>query len=91
MHSIDTVKTRLQGQIITRTRKYTGMTQSIRMIFAQEGLRGLYGGFTAAASGSILSTTIYFTFYESLKRRFINDHVNPTFTYFISGIILWNG
>ena len=52
MHSLDTVKTRQQGDPHFPP-KYTSLSDSYVKIFRQEGLkRGLYGGFTAAMLGS---------------------------------------
>lgn len=52
--SVDTVKTRLQGQPLNRTTvKYTNMVQSYKLILKEEGvLRGLYSGITPAMLGS---------------------------------------
>ncbi|KAI8054360.1 mitochondrial carrier protein-domain-containing protein [Syncephalis plumigaleata] len=51
MHSIDTIKTRIQGQPYPQ--KYTGFIPAYRTVFAEEGLRrGLYGGWTPAMIGS---------------------------------------
>jgi hypothetical protein len=53
-YSVDTVKTRLQGQPLNRgTIKYHTMAQSYKLIFKEEGiLRGLYAGITPALLGS---------------------------------------
>ncbi|CAO3585513.1 unnamed protein product [Absidia cylindrospora] len=49
MHSVDTVKTRLQGQPHHRAPKYHNMFQSYKTILKEEGaLRGLYAGVTPA-------------------------------------------
>lgn len=52
--SVDTVKTRLQGQPLNRsTVKYHNMVQAYKLIFKEEGiLRGLYAGVTPAMLGS---------------------------------------
>lgn len=53
LKSVDTVKTRLQGQPHSRVQKYTSMVQAYKMIFKQEGaMRGLYAGVTPAMIGS---------------------------------------
>lgn len=57
--SVDTVKTRLQGQPPTRVQKYTSMMQTYTTIFKQEGvMRGLYAGVTPAMIGSSKSHII---------------------------------
>jgi hypothetical protein len=51
--SVDTVKTRLQGQPPYRAPKYFNMVQSYRTILKEEGIvRGLYAGVTPAMLGS---------------------------------------
>ncbi|EGF80399.1 hypothetical protein BATDEDRAFT_11642, partial [Batrachochytrium dendrobatidis JAM81] len=85
MHSTDTVKTRLQGQLTARSEKYQGMAQAYRTILKEEGVRGLYGGFTAAVIGSLLSHGVYFAAYEAIKRELISSGLNPEASYFIAG------
>ena len=53
-NSVDTVKTRLQGQPLHRsTLKYNNMVQAYKLIHREEGiLRGLYSGITPAMLGS---------------------------------------
>ena len=53
-NSVDTVKTRLQGQPLNRsTIKYHNMVQAYKLIFKEEGIfRGLYAGVTPAMLGS---------------------------------------
>nr|KAJ3420608.1 hypothetical protein HK105_005477 [Polyrhizophydium stewartii] len=82
---MDTVKTRLQGQLTARSEKYQGMTQAFRTILREEGVRGLYGGFVAAATGSLLSHAAYFASYEILKAELINSGLNPGASYFLAG------
>lgn len=52
--SVDTVKTRLQGQPLNRSSiKYHNMVQAYKLIFKEEGVfRGLYAGVTPAMLGS---------------------------------------
>ncbi|KAI9599039.1 mitochondrial carrier domain-containing protein [Syncephalis fuscata] len=72
MHSIDTVKTRIQGQPYPQ--KYTGFIPAYRTVFAEEGFRrGLYGGWIPAMIGSLSGTMIYFGFYEWTKRNLIEQ------------------
>ncbi|CAB4391943.1 uncharacterized protein OCT59_008856 [Rhizophagus irregularis] len=72
MHSIDTVKTRLQGQKLAKPPKYQNMLHAYITIVKQEGIaHGLYGGIAPAMLGSIPATTIYFGTYEFVKRKMI--------------------
>ncbi|KAI8899753.1 mitochondrial carrier domain-containing protein [Globomyces pollinis-pini] len=85
LHSLDTLKTRMQGQLTTHSNKYNGILNSFQLIAKEEGFRGFFGGFNAAVLGSIVSTTTYFGIYEILKRELIECDINPSIGYFISG------
>ena len=85
MHSLDTVKTRQQGDPHMPP-KYTTMGNTYYTIFRQEGLwRGLYGGVTPAFLGSFSGTMIFFTCYEWSKRGMIDHGVAPWFAYLTAG------
>ena len=85
MHSLDTVKTRQQGDPHMPP-KYTSMGSTYRTIWRQEGLvRGLYGGVTPAFLGSFTGTLTFFGAYEYSKRAMIDFGVNPSVAYFTSG------
>ncbi|KAJ5794552.1 hypothetical protein N7457_001151 [Penicillium paradoxum] len=85
MHSLDTVKTRQQGDP-TFPPKYTSMGQSYATIYRQEGLfRGLYGGVTPALLGSFPGTVIFFGVYEYTKRLMIDSGINPSIAYLSGG------
>ncbi|CAO0800842.1 unnamed protein product [Mucor circinelloides] len=86
MHSVDTVKTRLQGQPHSRVQKYTSMVQAYKMIFKQEGaMRGLYAGVTPAMIGSIPGTTLYFAIYELTKRTLNETSVPEVVSHLTAG------
>ena len=88
MHSIDTVKTRQQGdpQIPSR---YTSLSSSYVKIFRQEGLRrGLYSGVTPAFLGSFPGTIIFFGSYEFSKRHLIDVGVHHSLAYLAGGKFL---
>ncbi|KAI8594717.1 mitochondrial carrier domain-containing protein, partial [Dissophora ornata] len=69
MHSVDTVKTRLQGQPATNPLKYHNMFHAYGTILKEEGItRGLYSGVAPAMTGSLPGTTLYFGTYEYTKR-----------------------
>ncbi|KAF2213250.1 hypothetical protein CERZMDRAFT_39927 [Cercospora zeae-maydis SCOH1-5] len=85
MHSLDTVKTRQQGDPHMPP-KYTSMGNTYWTILKQEGVgRGLYGGVTPAFVGSFVGTVIFFGCYESSKRTMIDLGVTPSVAYFASG------
>ncbi|KEY74278.1 hypothetical protein S7711_00436 [Stachybotrys chartarum IBT 7711] len=73
MHSLDTVKTRQQGDPNIPA-KYTSLGKSYYTIWRQEGIRrGLYGGWIPALSGSFPGTMLFFGTYE-ISKRFLIDH-----------------
>ncbi|KAL9016140.1 MAG: hypothetical protein Q9185_006494 [Variospora sp. 1 TL-2023] len=85
MHSIDTVKTRQQGDPHIPS-KYTSLSSSYVKIFRQEGLRrGLYSGVTPAFLGSFPGTLIFFGCYEYSKRHLIDAGVHSSLAYLTSG------
>ena len=85
MHSMDTVKTRQQGDPHMPPR-YTSMGSTYMTIFRQEGVgRGLYGGVTPAFLGSFAGTFLFFGAYEWSKRFMIDHGVAPTFSYLGAG------
>lgn len=85
MHSLDTVKTRQQGDPHMPP-KYTSMGSTYVTIFRQEGVRrGLYGGVTPAFLGSFSGTVLFFGSYEWFKRKMIDMGVTPSIAYLASG------
>lgn len=85
MHSLDTVKTRQQGDPHLPP-KYTTLSNSYATIFRQEGVRrGLYGGFGAMMLGSFPGTFIFFGCYEYCKRQMLDYKVNASIAYLTSG------
>ncbi|KIV83360.1 hypothetical protein PV11_05392 [Exophiala sideris] len=87
MHSLDTVKTRQQGDPHFPP-KYSSLSDSYVKIFRQEGIRrGLYGGFTAAMLGSFPGTVVFFGAYEYCKRHMLDGGVAPSIAYLASGFI----
>ncbi|KAI8330556.1 mitochondrial carrier domain-containing protein [Blakeslea trispora] len=86
MHSVDTVKTRLQGQPHARVQKYTSMVQAYKLILKQEGvMRGLYAGVTPAMIGSIPGTTLYFAIYELTKRTLNESNIPEVVSHLMAG------
>lgn len=85
MHSLDTVKTRQQGDPHFPP-KYTSMSSSYLTIMRQEGIRrGLYSGVTPALLGSFPGTVIFFGSYEFTKRHMLDAGIAPSISYLSSG------
>ncbi|KAF2279310.1 mitochondrial carrier protein [Westerdykella ornata] len=87
MHSLDTVKTRQQGDPHMPP-KYTSMGNTYYTILRQEGIRkGLYGGVQPAFLGSFSGTVLFFGAYEWSKRLMIDCGIAPAISYFTAGLI----
>jgi Mitochondrial carrier protein len=85
MHSLDTVKTRQQGDPHIPS-KYSSMSSAYATIFRQEGFRrGLYSGVTPALLGSFPGTMIFFGIYEYTKRSMLDIGIAPSLSYLSSG------
>ncbi|KAJ3014281.1 hypothetical protein HKX48_005233 [Thoreauomyces humboldtii] len=69
LHPLDLVKTRMQKDGTSGTKKYQGTFHAFRCIRRNEGVRGLRSGMPAAFLGSFLATGTYFASYESFKRE----------------------
>ncbi|KAG0200776.1 hypothetical protein BGX28_006237 [Mortierella sp. GBA30] len=88
MHSVDTVKTRLQGQPAANPPKYHNMFHAYSTILKEEGItRGLYGGVAPAMSGSLPQTTLYFGAYEYTKRTLTAAGCPDTIAHLAGGSI----
>lgn len=87
MHSLDTVKTRQQGDF--QAQKYKGTLNAYKIIWREEGFfRGLYSGYGAALMGSLPSSGIFFFTYEGLKRIAIDQyHINQSVSYLCAGFL----
>ncbi|KAH7189329.1 mitochondrial carrier domain-containing protein [Fusarium flagelliforme] len=87
MHSLDTVKTRQQGDPHVPS-KYTSLGQSYYTIWRQEGIRrGLYGGWIPALGGSFPGTVMFFGTYEWSKRFLIDHGVQQHVSYLAAGFL----
>ena len=85
MHSIDTVKTRQQGDPHIPP-KYTSLSSSYATILRQEGIRrGLYGGVFPAFLGSFPGTIIFFGTYEYTKRHLLDAGISAPLAYLTGG------
>ncbi|CAI0650501.1 hypothetical protein COL26b_003183 [Colletotrichum chrysophilum] len=87
MHSLDTVKTRQQGDPHIPP-KYTSLGSSYYTIWRQEGIRrGLYGGWVPALSGSFPGTMLFFGTYEWSKRFLIDHGLQHHLAYLTAGLL----
>ncbi|KAG5925542.1 hypothetical protein E4U53_003273 [Claviceps sorghi] len=87
MHSLDTVKTRQQGDPNTPS-KYTSLGRSYYTILRQEGIRrGLYGGWIPALGGSFPGTVLFFGTYEWSKRFLIDHGLQQHLAYLTAGFL----
>lgn len=85
MHSLDTVKTRQQGDPRTPPR-YRSLGNTYYTIWRLEGIRrGLYSGLAPALAGSFSGTVVFFGTYEYFKRQFIDSGYNPSLSYLAAG------
>jgi solute carrier family 25 folate transporter 32 len=79
---LDVIKTRLQAQGSFRPRKYTGPTRAVykgltgtaRVIWMEDGVRGLYRGLGPMLLGYIPTWAVYMSTYESTK-EFLNSRM----------------
>lgn len=79
---LDVIKTRLQAQGSFRPRQYTGPTRAVykgltgtaRVIWLEDGLRGLYRGLGPMLLGYIPTWAVYMSTYEATK-DFLNPHM----------------
>ncbi|KAK8051419.1 mitochondrial carrier [Apiospora rasikravindrae] len=87
MHSLDTVKTRQQGDPHFPP-KYSSLGSSYYTIWRQEGIRrGLYGGWLPAMLGSFPGTVLFFGSYEWSKRVMLDYNIQPHIAYLTAGAI----
>lgn len=79
---LDVIKTRLQAQGSFRPRKYSGPTRAVykglsgtaRVIWREDGVRGLYRGLGPMLLGYIPTWAVYMSTYESTK-EFLNSRM----------------
>ncbi|KAI0189235.1 mitochondrial carrier domain-containing protein [Astrocystis sublimbata] len=87
MHSLDTVKTRQQGDPHIPP-KYSSLGSSYYTIWRQEGIRrGLYGGWLPAMMGSFPGTVLFFGTYEWSKRHMLDYGVQAHISYLTAGFL----
>jgi solute carrier family 25 folate transporter 32 len=79
---LDVIKTRLQSQGSFRPRTYTGPTRAVykgltgtaRIIWLEDGVRGLYRGLGPMLLGYIPTWAVYMSTYEYTKES-LNQHM----------------
>ncbi|KAI0021048.1 mitochondrial carrier [Xylariomycetidae sp. FL0641] len=87
MHSLDTVKTRQQGDPHVPP-KYTSLGSTYYTIWRQEGIRrGLYGGWLPAMMGSFPGTVLFFGTYEWSKRHLLDYGIQSHISYLTAGFL----
>ncbi|KAI1074936.1 mitochondrial carrier domain-containing protein [Whalleya microplaca] len=87
MHSLDTVKTRQQGDPHFPP-KYANLGSSYYTIWRQEGIRrGLYGGWLPAMMGSFPGTVLFFGTYEWSKRHMLDYGIQSHVSYLTAGFL----
>lgn len=64
---LDVAKTRLQVQSIIGVHKYSGLVSTLKTIWAEEGMRGLYRGLEPSLLTVPLFWGIYFPIYSGVK------------------------
>lgn len=66
--------------------KYTGAFQAMRLIWREEGVRGLYRGIVPITLGYFPTWMIYFSCYEHFKKFYTNLTQDENISYFASAI-----
>jgi len=85
---MDVVKQKLQVEESSHAEsKYKNSTNAIKMIFREEGTRGLYRGYFANLSVFAPFSMIYFVAYEKLKLHFGHNYISYISSAFIAGVV----
>ncbi|KAL5544617.1 hypothetical protein UlMin_008401, partial [Ulmus minor] len=90
MHPIDTIKTRIQSQVIlSGSQNQRSIAQMIRAVWVADGLRGFYRGVTPGITGSLATGATYFGVIESTKNWIEEKHPNlgGHWAHFIAGAV----
>lgn len=75
-YPLDLVRSRLTVQ--TTEEKYKGIAATFRMVYREEGFKGLYKGMLTSIMGVAPYVAINFTTYETLKRLWADSNRPPT-------------
>uniref|UniRef100_A0A1J3JAF6 S-adenosylmethionine carrier 1, chloroplastic/mitochondrial n=1 Tax=Noccaea caerulescens TaxID=107243 RepID=A0A1J3JAF6_NOCCA len=77
MHPIDTLKTRLQSQIIMNaSQRQKSIPQMLRSVWVGDGIKGFYRGIAPGVTGSLATGATYFGVIESTKKWIEESHPN---------------
>jgi hypothetical protein len=90
MHPVDTLKTRLQSQIIMNaTQRQKSILQMLRTVWVGDGLKGFYRGIAPGVTGSLATGATYFGFIESTKKWIEESHPSLAghWAHFIAGAV----
>ncbi|KAG6635586.1 mitochondrial substrate carrier family protein E isoform X2 [Carya illinoinensis] len=88
MHPVDTIKTRIQSQvIISGSQNQKNILQMVRAIGVADGLKGFYRGITPGITGSLATGATYFGIIESTKEWIeeSNPGLSGHLAHFIAG------
>ncbi|KAM0285604.1 hypothetical protein ACHAQH_001310 [Verticillium albo-atrum] len=94
---LDVIKTKLQaqggfnpvskGRHVGHPKLYDGLTGTARVIWRDEGIRGMYRGLGPIVLGYLPTWAVWFTVYNNSKDWLKNRHENPFVISFWSSII----
>ncbi|CAI9786722.1 unnamed protein product [Fraxinus pennsylvanica] len=90
MHPVDTIKTRIQSQVILSGRQnQKSILQMVRTVWAIDGLTGFYRGIAPGVTGSLATGATYFGVIESTKKWIDTSHpsLGGHWAHFIAGAI----
>ncbi|KAL6973446.1 hypothetical protein U1Q18_027631 [Sarracenia purpurea var. burkii] len=90
MHPIDTVKTRIQSQVILcGSQNQKSILQMVRTVWVTDGLRGFYRGIAPGITGSLATGATYFGVIESTKKWIEEEHpsLGGHWAHFIAGAV----
>lgn len=79
--STEVCRTRLRQNVTRAERRYHNFLQTLRVVWLEEGLRGLYGGMGAHLIRVVPNTAIVFFTYEAVVRVFQNRNDSDSSSY----------
>jgi len=65
----EVIRTRLRQPAVNGRIKYTGLMQTLRLVIAEEGMAGLYGGLTAHLFRVVPNAACMFLIYEVVAEK----------------------
>ncbi|XP_078437219.1 mitochondrial substrate carrier family protein [Wolffia australiana] len=90
MHPVDTMKTRMQSQVlISGIKSQMSLSRMIKTIWVADGFKGFYRGIAPGVTGSLATGATYFGVIESTKKWLDEAHPNlgGYWSHFIAGAI----